>query len=119
GFIGTPPMNLLRLVDVAGGAVVRGTVGPVVRAGKGSGLLLGVRPEDVQLTAGGGVSFRVLSVEYLGAGSLVLGLGGAGPGAVGWSSLRVPAHRSRGRHAPCTCSTRRRDGASTRTLPPW
>src|SRR5262249_11359964 len=54
----------------------------VVRAGKGSGLLLGVRPEDVQLTDGGGVSLRVLSVEYLGADSLVLGTVGSEPVAV-------------------------------------
>jgi len=76
-FIGTPPMNLLRLVDATRGAVVRGTVGPVVQAGTSGRRLIGVRPEDVRLTEGEGVSFRVLSVEYLGADSVVLGTVGS------------------------------------------
>src|SRR5205807_1724348 len=50
-FIGTPPMNLLRLADTPA-------------------RLVGVRPEDVRF-ADGGLPVRVTSVEYLGADSLV------------------------------------------------
>jgi sn-glycerol 3-phosphate transport system ATP-binding protein len=71
-FIGTPPMNVFPLTDGPGGAVIAGTVGPAVLEGKGSGLLLGVRPEHVGLLAAGGVDARVVSVEYLGADSLVV-----------------------------------------------
>ena len=70
-FIGTPPMNLLELEDADGGAVVRGTDGSVVSPGKGEGLLLGVRPEDVALTSGPGLAARVTTVEYLGADSIL------------------------------------------------
>ncbi len=70
-FIGTPAMNVLQLEDAEGGAVVRGTEGPAVSAAKGQGLLLGVRPEDVALTGGPGLSARVTTVEYLGADSIL------------------------------------------------
>jgi sn-glycerol 3-phosphate transport system ATP-binding protein len=83
-FIGTPPMNLLRLIDGPRGAVVRGTAGPVVLEGPGHGRLLGVRPEDVRLTAGEGLAVRVQSVEYLGADSIVIG-------ALGSETLAVRA----------------------------
>jgi len=53
-FIGTPPMNVLRLEG-------------------GDGRLMGVRPEDVRLTAAGPgtVPARVTAVEYLGADSII------------------------------------------------
>jgi sn-glycerol 3-phosphate transport system ATP-binding protein len=70
-FIGTPPMNLLELEDADGGAIVRGTDGPAVSPGKGQGLLLGVRPEDVALASGPGLSAHVTTVEYLGADSIL------------------------------------------------
>ncbi|MGH8681826.1 MAG: ABC transporter ATP-binding protein [Burkholderiales bacterium] len=69
-FIGTPPMNLVRLADGARGAVIRGTDGPVVAAGKGEGLLLGVRPEAVAIDSAGAPA-TVVSMEYLGADSIV------------------------------------------------
>jgi len=56
-FIGTPPMNLLRLADTPA-------------------RLVGVRPEDVRF-ADGGLPVRVTSVEYLGADSLVACAAGA------------------------------------------
>jgi sn-glycerol 3-phosphate transport system ATP-binding protein len=70
-FIGTPPMNVVTLADARGGAVVRGTDGPVVLDAPGHGVLLGVRPEDVRLTDRAGVPARVTAVEYLGADSIV------------------------------------------------
>jgi sn-glycerol 3-phosphate transport system ATP-binding protein len=69
-FIGTPPMNLVRLADGARGAVIRGTDGPVIAAGKGGDLLLGVRPEAVTIDPTG-VPATVVSMEYLGADSIV------------------------------------------------
>jgi sn-glycerol 3-phosphate transport system ATP-binding protein len=69
-FIGTPPMNLARLADGPRGAVIRGTEGPAVAAGKGDGLLLGVRPEAIAIEPGG-VPAIVVSMEYLGADSIV------------------------------------------------
>jgi sn-glycerol 3-phosphate transport system ATP-binding protein len=73
-FIGTPPMNILTLADGTGGAVIAGSDGPPLLAGRGTGLLLGIRPEDVRLDAGmgaEGVSATVKSVEYLGADSIL------------------------------------------------
>ena len=87
-FIGTPPMNVLPLADGPGGAVIDGTDGPAVLEGKGAGLLLGVRPEEIEIGPPGGVEARVVSVEYHGADSLVVGAVGRGlvttrmPGAV-------------------------------------
>jgi sn-glycerol 3-phosphate transport system ATP-binding protein len=70
-FIGTPPMNLVRLEPGAGGAVVAGTAGPAVAPGHCAGLVLGVRPEHVVLARDDGAAVKVESVEYLGADSLV------------------------------------------------
>ena len=70
-FVGTPPMNVLALEAAPGGAVVRGTDGPTVSSGTGEGVLLGVRPEDVTLARGPGLAARVVTVEYLGADSIV------------------------------------------------
>jgi sn-glycerol 3-phosphate transport system ATP-binding protein len=70
-FIGTPPMNVLALADGTGAPVVAGTDGPPVLTGRGAGLLLGVRPEDIHLAAGGGLAAVVHTIEYLGADSIV------------------------------------------------
>ena len=70
-FIGTPPMNILRLADGRGGAVVQGLDGPQILRRAGAGLLLGVRPEDVRIIQGSGVPARVVAIEYLGADSIV------------------------------------------------
>jgi sn-glycerol 3-phosphate transport system ATP-binding protein len=73
-FIGTPPMNILTLADGGGGAVIAGTDGPPLLAGRGTGRLLGIRPEDVRMdvrVGAEGVSATVKSVEYLGADSIL------------------------------------------------
>jgi len=77
-FIGTPPMNILSLDDARGGAVIAGSAGPVVLPGRGAGLSLGVRPEDIRLAShggrlasDGGLSATVTAVEYLGADSIL------------------------------------------------
>jgi sn-glycerol 3-phosphate transport system ATP-binding protein len=70
-FIGTPPMNLLRLDAVAGGAVIAGTDGPALLDARFTQGLLGVRPEHVELVFERGVRGGVDNVEYLGGDSLV------------------------------------------------
>jgi len=70
-FIGTPPMNLLKLEAGAGGAVIAGTEGPRVLPAEQGGGMLGLRPEHMELTHGRGVPAFVESVEYLGGDSLV------------------------------------------------
>ncbi len=71
-FIGTPPMNLLPLETGAGGAVVAGTTGPAVASAECAGLMLGVRPEHIELGFERGARAAVESIEYLGADSLVV-----------------------------------------------
>ena len=71
GFIGTPPMNLLDLVDGAGGATIAGGGDRAVVHGGGAGLKLGVRPEDIRLSATTGVPARLVNAEYLGADTIV------------------------------------------------
>jgi sn-glycerol 3-phosphate transport system ATP-binding protein len=70
-FIGTPPMNLLRLEPGAGGAVIAGTDGPALLDARFTQGLLGLRPEHIELVFERGVRGSVDSVEYLGGDSLV------------------------------------------------
>ena len=70
-FIGTPPMNLLRLTSTLNGAVIAGTEAPIVLDAKHAGGMLGIRPEHMQLAFESGVRAGVDSVEYLGGDSLV------------------------------------------------
>ena len=91
-FIGTPPMNLLRLEAGGGGAVIAGTDGPAVYDGALSGGMLGVRPEHLQLGFEAGVRAGVDGVEYLGGDSLISCRVGGQPIAV-----RVPGGVALGR----------------------
>jgi sn-glycerol 3-phosphate transport system ATP-binding protein len=70
-FIGTPPMNLLKLERGNAGAVIAGTVAPRVAGIELAGATLGVRPEHVVIGGGTGVSGQVEGIEYLGADSLL------------------------------------------------
>jgi sn-glycerol 3-phosphate transport system ATP-binding protein len=70
-FIGTPPMNLLRLEARHEGAVIVGTDGPALLPAELAGGLLGVRPEHIALAHERGVRAAVESVEYLGGDSLI------------------------------------------------
>ena len=69
-FIGTPPMNVVRLADGPEGAVIRGSSGPAVVPGRGEGTLLGVRPEHLCLDVAG-LAARVIDSEYLGADTIL------------------------------------------------
>ena len=81
-FIGTPPMNLLRLASTAAGAVIAGTDGPVVLDARLAPGMLGVRPEHMELALDSGLPANVDSVEYLGGDSLVSCRIGSQPVAV-------------------------------------
>jgi sn-glycerol 3-phosphate transport system ATP-binding protein len=70
-FIGTPPMNLLKLQSGPAGAVIAGTSGPTVASAEMATATLGVRPEHVVIGHADGVEVRVETVEYLGADSLL------------------------------------------------
>jgi sn-glycerol 3-phosphate transport system ATP-binding protein len=70
-FIGTPPMNLLRLSAGRDGAVIAGTEGPVVLDTRFAPGMLGVRPEHIEVGFERGVPASVDNVEYLGGDSLV------------------------------------------------
>jgi sn-glycerol 3-phosphate transport system ATP-binding protein len=69
-FIGTPPMNIVKLTTLAGGAdTVRAAL-----AAFGPETLVGVRPEHIRFAANGDapkMAASVASVEYLGADSIV------------------------------------------------
>src|SRR5437764_96857 len=56
-FIGTPPMNVVKLREVEPGAP--------------DGALLGIRPEDIVI-GGSGAAARIVSSEYLGADTMVV-----------------------------------------------
>lgn len=123
GFIGTPPMNLLELVDDARGAAIAGGDGTAVLHGGGAGLKLGVRPEDIRLSETAGVPACLVNAEYLGADTIVTA-------RIGEQSLlvRVPGRvrvaaqqpvylgwRSRDAHVFETASGRRVDGRTAIT----
>ncbi len=71
-FIGTPPMNLMKLVGADGAAVVEGATDGPRLPGEWAGGTLGIRPEHVELGFERGLRAGVESVEYLGADSLVV-----------------------------------------------
>ena len=69
-FIGTPPMNLLPLVDGPQGALVEGTTQHVDIPGAMGGRVLGLRPEQLRIVPQG-LLVEVESVEYQGADSVL------------------------------------------------
>jgi sn-glycerol 3-phosphate transport system ATP-binding protein len=71
-FIGTPPMNLLRLAAAGDGCAIEGVADGPRLPRECAGGVLGVRPEHVDLVAERGLRAAVASVEYLGADSLVV-----------------------------------------------
>ena len=78
-FIGSPPMNLLRGQADGSRFSVGGAVLPLPQAAPRAGaLVLGLRPEHVEISAEGRWPWQVETVEMLGAERLVHGqLGGA------------------------------------------
>jgi sn-glycerol 3-phosphate transport system ATP-binding protein len=70
GFIGTPPMNLLPLDNPDVAQWVRVNLAGTLPKRTLEGLILGVRPEKIS-PAEAGLAADVLSLEYLGADSLI------------------------------------------------
>ncbi len=85
-FIGTPPMNLVPAQALAAGmtdgvaaknnAGAAGADAGAAEAETGTetgadGLLVGLRPEEVRLTDGPGLKAKIISIEYLGADTLI------------------------------------------------
>ena len=70
-FLGTPPMNLLELVDGPDGAQIDGADGASVLSGPGAGLQLGIRPEDIELRDQGDFYVELVAADYLGADTIV------------------------------------------------
>ena len=70
GFIGTPPMNLLPLDNADVLRWAHANLAGSLPQGVLDGLIVGVRPEKISL-ADAGLAADVLSLEYLGADSLV------------------------------------------------
>ncbi len=70
-FIGTPPMNLLNVTMDNGQPVIAGSQGCSVPAPVCAECTLGIRPEHVVVTPDGPWQAEVLSMEYLGADSVL------------------------------------------------
>jgi len=70
GFIGTPPMNLLPLGDKELADWAHSNIAKSIPQAPLDALTLGVRPEKITL-AESGPTAEVISLEYLGADSLI------------------------------------------------
>ena len=73
GFIGSPAMNLIEGVTESGQFVVAGTIITTIGAQSRDGLVLGIRPEDLTITAAGDGDFdaSVYASELTGESVLV------------------------------------------------
>ena len=69
-FIGQPPMNLLKLEAVPGGAAIAGTRGRIVPAASAD-MMAGIRAEDIVPGEREGLPATVVSKEYLGADTML------------------------------------------------
>lgn len=78
GFMGAPPMNLLKAkVNGAGTAEVTDGLSFPAPAGASGDVLVGIRPEDLEIAEDGDMQMEVKIVEELGANRLLHGdLGG-------------------------------------------
>lgn len=72
GFVGSPPMNFIRMPVAAGQATMGGFSAPC--AGKNDEILCGIRPEDMRIAPrGSGLDFKVSVAEPLGSTLLLTG----------------------------------------------
>lgn len=86
-FIGTPPMNLLKLDTLHGQPVLAGTHGPAINGAPEGARTLGLRPEHMHLDANG-LPATLESVEYFGADSIAVCRIGSNAGI----AVRVSGH---------------------------
>ncbi|WP_446666324.1 ABC transporter ATP-binding protein [Flexivirga sp. B27] len=76
GFIGSPAMNLLEVPITDGGVKLGSLVHPVDRdklAKTDTAAIVGIRPEDLEITTEGGIPVEVDVVEELGADAYIYG----------------------------------------------
>ena len=85
-FIGTPPMNLLRLNE--DGTRIAGSAAAIEAPHGARARKLGVRPEHIALAAEGGIEARVEGAEFFGADTIVVCAVGENMGI----TLRTPGH---------------------------
>jgi multiple sugar transport system ATP-binding protein len=93
GFIGSPPMNLLKGEVSAGRFVAPGDVHVPVRHPRGGAAVLGIRPEDVRVVAPeeGDIRAAIYTVELTGESTLVTAdVGGARLSARADRAFRAP-----------------------------
>ncbi len=69
-FIGTPPMNILDLIDGPRGGVLEGAEQHPMVTGHGAAFKAGIRPEDITISENG-IPARLIAADYLGADSIV------------------------------------------------
>ena len=91
GFVGSPPMNFLRL-PVANGAARLGALTLTPPAGSGARAVLGIRAEDLETAdANSGFAVEVRVAEPMGSHTLVTGMADGQPiRVVASSDLRPP-----------------------------
>ena len=72
-FIGTPPMNLLRIERSPDGWVPEGTTKSlqINQQTDAKKLLFGVRPEHIEIVDSGGLEVELLAADYLGSETIV------------------------------------------------
>ncbi len=93
-FIGTPPMNIIKLDNIAGKLVISGSEIEVAKAMDDKPVLFGVRPEEILVVDTDGFDATVISGEYLGADTLLDCKLGDNTVTVRASGLNVPASGS-------------------------
>lgn len=72
-FIGTPAMNMLEAQLDSEGRAILGNISIPVPAGTGGTVMLGIRPEHLELSNEGGLKLNVSFAEQLGADTIVHG----------------------------------------------
>jgi sn-glycerol 3-phosphate transport system ATP-binding protein len=70
-FIGTPPMNIIKLAPSGDLLAIDGTSHAVLPLQDGRDMMLGLRPEEISLVDEGGYEVTVRAGEYLGADTLL------------------------------------------------
>ncbi|GLU29668.1 ABC transporter ATP-binding protein [Brucella sp. NBRC 12950] len=71
-FIGTPPMNIIRVADYDGKAAISGDPkGPAILSEPAKGVVVGLRPEEIRVAENGGVKASIEAIEYHGADSIL------------------------------------------------
>jgi sn-glycerol 3-phosphate transport system ATP-binding protein len=69
-FLGSPPMNLLKIEKIENSSAVEELCGGAALAERLPGAAIGVRPEDVRVD-GFGLPVRICAVDYLGSESVL------------------------------------------------